>query len=125
MLGESVPQTILQVFFFVYGNVSVDPVDLYLSIVASTLNLAYSFYYFRKEARFHGMKLAEFAMSVLQLSEIPVIKLVPRLTAITNGLIESVNFASFKFDKESIGPLLRYVVLTCCFQSFKLLFVLF
>ena len=112
MFGESIPQTILQVFFFVYGNVSVDPVDLYLSIAASTANLVYSFYFFRKEAKFHGMKLAEFAMSVLQLSEIPVIKLVPRLTAISNGLIESVNFASFKFDKESIGPLLRFVVVS-------------
>ena len=88
--------------------------DLGLSIFASILSLTYTFYQFRKEAKFHGMQISEYAISILQLSEISVSKLIPRLPAIRKGLIEEVNFSSFKFDKSSFGPLLTAINHTQC-----------
>ena len=80
--------------------------DLILSICTSLLNLCINMYRFRKDAKFHGMDIVEYALSVLQLCEIPIIKLVPRLPAIRKGLIDKVNFSSFYFDRESFAPLL-------------------
>ena len=53
------------------------------------------------------MGIAEYALSILQLSELPVTKLVPRLAAIKKGLINKVNFSNFQFDRESFAPLLK------------------
>ena len=55
----------------------------------------------------HGLSIAEFALSVLQLAEIPIIRLVPRLPAIKKGQLEYINFAGFSFDKESITPIIE------------------
>ena len=50
-----------------------------------------------------------YALSVIQMAEIPVMKFVPRLAAIEKGLVEAVNFAGFEFDKASVTPLLDAV----------------
>ena len=88
------------------GGSGINPNDLYLSLGVSFLNLCINFYNFKKEAKLHGMSWGEYALSVLQLAEVPVIKLVPRLPAIKKGLIDQVNFCGFQFDKESLPPLI-------------------
>ena len=88
--------------------------DLYLSIGTSLLNLLINFYRFYKDSKFHGMSLSEYALSVLQLSEIPIVKLIPRLAAIKYGKTSQVNFSSFKFDRESIAPLINAITNNKC-----------
>eukprot|EP01084_Bolivina_argentea_P125032 221561_1 len=117
VFSESVPQSLLQFYIFIrlsimeqttenasYQGVSQNA--LYLSFGVSMVNLGYNFYRFKKEAQLHGMSWSEYSLSVLQLAEVPVIKLVPRTPAIKKGLITEANFAGFKFDKQSITPLL-------------------
>ena len=106
IFSESVPQTLLQLWMFI-RNVPVDQNDLYLSLGISGFNLLVNAYKFRREAKIHGLSVAEFALSVLQLAEIPVIRLVPRLPAIKKGQLEFINFAGFPFDKESITPIIE------------------
>ena len=53
------------------------------------------------------MSVAEYALSVLQLAEIPIVRLVPRLPAIKKGDLEYINLAGFTFDKESITPIIE------------------
>ena len=89
------------------GDVKVSERDLYLSLAISSVNLAINAYRFRKEAKMNGMSLAEYALSVLQLAEIPIPRLVPRLPAIKKGKVKYINFAGFTFDKESITPLIE------------------
>ena len=48
------------------NKIKADIFDLALSIFASLLNLGYSFCRFCKEARFNGLQLSEYAMSILQ-----------------------------------------------------------
>ena len=81
--------------------------DLRTSLFVSAINLVINLLRFRKEAKFHGMKIAEYGLSIFQLSEIPIAKLVPRLPAIKKGLINKVNFSNFQFDRESFAPLLN------------------
>eukprot|EP01083_Nonionella_stella_P286421 974956_1 len=106
IFSESVPQTALQLYMFL-GGVKVDRWDLYMSLAISTFNLLINAYRFRKEAKIHGMFIAEYALSVLQLAEIPIVRLVPRLPAIKKGNLEFINFAGFVFDKESITPIIE------------------
>ena len=40
---------------------------------------------------------------MLQLGEISIVKLVPRLHAAKKGYAERINLAGFRFDKESLG----------------------
>ena len=128
IFAESIPQTMLQGFILWYWsindkkNIDSDAVtDLILSIVTSFLNLGLNFYHFRNESKFHGMSLSEYALSVLQLSEIPIVKMVPRLPAIKNGEINNVNLSSFKLDRESFAPLLDAITnRKCCLNSIKI-----
>eukprot|EP01083_Nonionella_stella_P140953 433348_1 len=106
IFSESVPQTLLQLHMF-FSHVDVNQHDLYMSLGISTINLLINAYEFRKEARIHGMFIAEYALSVLQLAEIPMVRLVPRLPAIKKGKLEFINFAGFVFDKESITPIIE------------------
>eukprot|EP01083_Nonionella_stella_P241206 842487_1 len=108
IFSESVPQTVLQLYIFINLELKgvesgIKPNDLYTSIAVSVLNLCINFHRFKSEANLHGMSWSEYALSVLQLAEIPINKLVPRLPAIQKGLIESVNFCGFVFDKESLS----------------------
>ena len=124
IFAESLPQTLLQVYIFVritwdnditaqqqYG-ISLN--DLAMSLGVSLLNLCVNFYQFRSEADLHGMYVMEYALSVLQLAEVPIQKFVPRLPAIEKGLVEEVNFGGFKFDKASVTPLLEALHSTKC-----------
>ena len=90
-----------------WADIKVDQFDLYLSLAVSTCNLLYHIYYLRREAKFHGMSFASFAVSALQLGEIPIVKLVPRLPGIRRGIISFVNFSDFHIDKESLGPIIE------------------
>ena len=122
---NSIPQTILQSYILLRFRMQGKDIDqdtlndLYLSIATSLLNLIINFIRFRKEAKFHGMKIAEYALSVLQLSEIPIAKLVPRISLIKKGKIDKVNLASFQFDRESFAPLLNALSNRLC--SLKLI----
>ena len=114
VFGESIPQTLIQLYMF-YARIKVDSFDLALSLAVSLFNLGYHFYHLRKEAKFHGMSFASYAISVLQLGEIPILKLVPRLPGIRKGIISFVNFADFNIDKESLGPIVEvctFIVIT-------------
>ena len=51
------------------------------------------------------MTWGEYALSRLQLAEISIPKLIPKLPAISKGLCTSVNFASHNFDKDVLGQL--------------------
>ena len=53
------------------------------------------------------MTLSEYSLSVLQLGEMPILKLVPRLPGIKKGKIVAVNFSDFNIDKESLGPIIQ------------------
>eukprot|EP01084_Bolivina_argentea_P170284 295081_1 len=125
VFSESVPQSLLQFYIFIrlsilekrtenatYQGVSANA--LYLSFGVSIINVFYNFYKFKKEAQLHGMSWSEYSLSVLQLAEIPTIKLVPRIPAIKKGYIEEANFAGFKFDKQSITPLMDAINNTKC-----------
>eukprot|EP01084_Bolivina_argentea_P125033 221562_1 len=117
VFAESVPQTALQLYLYMklsvfektetsdYEGVELNALTLSLSI--SVINLCYNFYNFKSEAHIHGSSWAEYALSILQLAEVPVIKLVPRTPAIKKGYINEVNYNSFHFDKESLTPLLE------------------
>ena len=95
--------------------------DLTLSLAVSFANLCINFYSFRKEARLHGTTIPLYALSVLQMAEVPIQKFVPRLPAIEKGLIDKVNFGGFKFDKASVTPLLEALHSTKCkLKSMKL-----
>ena len=132
IFGESIPQTLLQIsiVLFAFDDLNVEKkdendffFDLYLSIATSMINLIINFIRFRKEAKWHGMRLSEYALSVLQLAEIPITKLVPRLPAISKGKVETVNFSGFKFDRESFGPLLNALASQeCHLRNLKLSF---
>ena len=109
----------LQLYIFINFNLrnknsGIDANDLYLSLTISFVNLLINSYTFWDEASLHGMSFSEYALSVLQLAEVPIIKLVPRLPAIRKGLLEEVNFCGFIFDKESLTPLLEAVNSTKC-----------
>ena len=70
--GESIPQTIIQVYiFYALNNNSknkiVNAEDLYLSLVVSIFNLIYNLIKLKQEAKFHCMTLSMYALSVLQL----------------------------------------------------------
>eukprot|EP01083_Nonionella_stella_P008857 25630_1 len=128
VLAESVPQTILQLYIFIrltfssetdhnvghtentedyFQGVGINA--LTISFGVSLLNLVYNVYKFKSEAQLHGMTWAEYALSVLQLAEVPIIKLVPRTPAIKKGYIEEVNLSGFRFDKESLTPLFEAI----------------
>ena len=69
------------------------------------------------------MLLSEYALAVLQLSEIPIAKLIPRLGAISKGRVKHVNFSSFVFDRESFAPLLNALQKKeCKLKSMKISF---
>eukprot|EP01084_Bolivina_argentea_P170281 295073_1 len=131
VFAESVPQTCLQLYIFIqlsilandnktheetvhvqYQGVEINA--LTISFGVSIINLFYNFYKFKSEAQIHGMSWAEYALSVLQLAEVPIIKLVPRVPAIKKGYIEQVNFGGFRFDKECLTPLLEAINSTKC-----------
>eukprot|EP01083_Nonionella_stella_P008459 24419_1 len=113
--GESFPQLFLQLYIkYSLGSDYVDANSLTLSICISAFNFAYNLYKLYRESRMHGMTIAEYALSLLQLSEIPIIKLVPRLPAIRNGLTDLCNFAYFDIDKESLGPIIDALSDTRC-----------
>eukprot|EP01084_Bolivina_argentea_P208565 355538_1 len=122
VFAESVPQAILQLYIFIRLNGLTEisqgriPINnaLYISFIVSMVNLCYNFYRFKSDAQLHGMAWSEYALSVLQLAEIPTIKLVPRLPAIKKGYIEEVNFGGFKFDKQSLTPLLGAISSSKC-----------
>ena len=65
--GESIPQVLLQGFMVSYGIKGVNEYDLYLSVIVSWYNLLYNLYKLHKEAKFHGMKVIEYVICVLQL----------------------------------------------------------
>ena len=119
---KGIPQTLLQVYIFLrialdraaldsnninenYYGLNIQ--DLSLSLGVSFLNLCINFYQFRREAKLHGTTITLYALSVLQMAEVPIQKFVPRLPAIEKGEVESVNFGGFKFDKASVTPLLE------------------
>ena len=79
IFSESVPQTLSAIM----GEFS-----LYLSLGISTFNLLVNAYKFRKEAKIHGLSIAEYALSVLQFAEIPISRLVPRLPLMIYFLIQ-------------------------------------
>eukprot|EP01084_Bolivina_argentea_P170283 295075_1 len=128
VFAESVPQTLLQLYIVIrlqqsedssYQGVTVD--SLYQSFIVTLINLCYNVYKFKSEAQLHGMAWSEYALSVLQLAEIPIIKLVPRLPAIKKGYIEEVNFGGFKFDNESLTPLVSAInSLKCRLKKMKI-----
>ena len=93
--------------FFNLDDIKIDAFDLYLSLAVSIFNLVYNLYKLRSEAKFHCMSFATYALSVLQLGEIPIVRLIPRLPGISNGEIDSVNYSDFKIDKESLGPIIE------------------
>ena len=102
-------------------NYGVTARDLYISLGVSLLNLTINFYEVRKEAMLHGMLFGEYALSVLQLAEVPIAKFVPRLHAIKKGLVQQVNYCGFQFDKASITPLLEALDSeNCKLQTIKL-----
>ena len=105
--GESFPQLILQLYIFVFsGSDYVNIRSLTLSICISAFSFGYNLWKLWRESRIHGMTIAEYALSLLQLSEIPIIKLVPRLPAVRNGRTSRCNFAYYRIDKESLGPII-------------------
>ena len=109
-LGESLPQTLLQLYLAFTSDVDdfgVNSRDLAFSLTVSVLNLVYNIYTLRRDAKFHGMSMANYAISVLQLAEIPIVKLVPRLPGIRAGKVKFVNFCGFRIDKESLGPIIE------------------
>ena len=122
IFGESVPQTLLQVWILANGQLnSNDLNDLYLSIITSVLNLFINFVRFYRESKFNGMLVGEYALSVLQLSAVPIVKLIPRLGSISKGHVSHVNFSSFIFDRESFAPLLNALQNKACkLESMKL-----
>ena len=106
--GESVPQTGIQLYIWSnLENINISQTDLYTSLAVSLFTLIYNMYKLKTEAKFHCMSFATYAISVLQLGEIPIVKLVPRLPGIRRGVIDYVNFSDFKIDKESLGPIIE------------------
>eukprot|EP01083_Nonionella_stella_P018809 52301_1 len=112
--GESLPQLLLQSYIFINGSDYVNTTSLVLSLFISAFSFAYNLSRLYRESKLHGMSVAEYALSLLQLSEIPIIKLVPRLPAIQKGLTTSANFASFNVDKESLGPIIDALSDSAC-----------
>ena len=112
-IGESLPQLILQCYMIAVGT-KVDTIGLIISLVTSMIHLVYNGYALRKKAKFHGLTFATYVMSVLQLADIPIIKLVPRLPAIGQGKINCVNFSHFGMDKESLGPIIEAISNPLC-----------
>ena len=114
IVGESLPQTILQLYLaFTSNNFGVNSSDLAFSLTVSLMNLLYNLYTLKQEAKYQGMSIASYTLSVLQLAEIPIAKLIPRLEGIRKGNVEFVNFSQFKIDKESLGPMIE-VCSFCC-----------
>eukprot|EP01084_Bolivina_argentea_P162949 283526_1 len=117
IFAESIPQTLLQAYIFIKltysdnqsskDDLGINENDLYISIFVSLLNLIVHFFEFYNDAKLHGMLFSEYALSVLQLAEVPTIKFIPRLSAIKKGYVEHVNFCGFQFDKASVTPLLE------------------
>ena len=104
--GESIPQTLVQVFLaYTSDNFGVNSRDLVFSLIISLVNLFYNWYTLKKNSEYNGMSMASYALSILQLAEIPIVKLIPRLPAIRKGKVEFVKFADFEIDKESLGPI--------------------
>ena len=66
--GESLPQTVLQSYMF-YAGVNINQADLIISLSVSVFNLFYNYYQIRKRAKFHGMSITEYGISVLQLGQ--------------------------------------------------------
>ena len=116
--GESSPQLLLQLYMFVnLKDIKIVESDLIVSIIVSLINLIYNIYRLHKEAKFHCMTIVTYALSVLQLGNVPIVKLIPRLPGIKSGAIDCVNFNDFKIDKESLGPIfeaIRSVVVAFC-----------
>ena len=61
------------------NNYGITLEDLYMSLSVSVLNLMINFWEFNREAKLHGMMFSEYALTVLQLAEVPITKFVPRL----------------------------------------------
>ena len=72
-IGESIPQTIIQVYIFFelqdLDEKIVNESDLYLSLAVSIINLIYNLIKLKSEANYHCMGLAPYALSVLQLGK--------------------------------------------------------
>ena len=103
IFGESIPQSMVQLYmFFNLKSIDIDPFDLGISFAISMFNLIYNMYKLTKDAKSHGMAFAEYAVSVFQLSEVPILKLIPKLDGIRYGKVFNVNFSDFEFDKESV-----------------------
>lgn len=85
-----------------------------VSIIVSALSLVTNFYRFYREARINGTDWTIYALSILQLSELPVPKFVPRLWAIKRGYVKKANYAGFAFDKASFGPLIGAINSSRC-----------
>lgn len=125
-----IPQTLLQAYIFLMARfgpntnmaiASVPVEELYMSIGSSVLNLSVHFCQFYQDSKLHGMLFGEYALSVLQLAEVPIAKFVPRLPAIKQGKVDKVNFCGFQFDKASVTPLLEAINSPRCrLQTIKL-----
>ena len=76
-----------------------------MSIVTSLFTLSVNFYNIWSEARYHGISITKYILSVLQLSEIPLPIFVPRIGKIEKGELETVNWINHPFSNESYIPI--------------------
>ena len=121
--GESLPQVLLQLYIFIvinysnYNNnsnasdtrntIDIKMFDLVLSLITGVIHLSLNFYSFYSESKHHGIKWYEYALSILQLSQIPLQPFVPQIGVIKNGKIDQVNWSHFKLENESLIPILN------------------
>eukprot|EP01084_Bolivina_argentea_P121396 215111_1 len=107
LFGESIPQIILQLYIWQSDANYVEFNSLMLSVAVSLFSFSINFYTLYDQSKYHGMSMAEYALSLLQLSVIPVIKFIPRLPAVKKGEIDEYNLSQFTIDKESLGPIIN------------------
>ena len=88
---------------------SINEFDLTQSILIGVINLGYNLYQYNKSAKFHGLSWYEYALKMLQLSQIPLNRFVPRTPAIKQGIISNVNWSNFKLDNESLVPIVQSI----------------
>ena len=79
--GESLPETILQIYMFIFES-RVSTSDLTISLTFSLFSLIYNCFKLRKEAKYHGMTFTSYAISVLQLGMFIMICRKPKYTVI-------------------------------------------
>ena len=111
LLGESIPQTLLQCYIYYRIKTSenstfkIDQTTLIMSLATSTLTFIINLFRLYNESKHHGTYFVDYIFHILQMSRIPLSPFVPQIGNVEYGLKNLINLSHFQLNDESYNQL--------------------